>query len=33
MTFAKEFDRIVVNDDLEQAKQDALAVISSFLEV
>ena len=33
MTFAKEFDRIVVNDDLEQAKQDALAVISEFLEV
>jgi len=31
MTFASQFDHIVVNDDLDQAKQDALAVISEFL--
>lgn len=31
MTFADNFDKIVVNDDLEQAKQEALEVISDFL--
>lgn len=31
MTFADNFDKIVVNDDLEKAKQEALEVISDFL--
>ncbi len=31
MTFAPQFDHVVVNDDLEQAKQEALKVISEFL--
>ncbi len=31
MTFAPQFDHVVVNDDLEQAKQDALKIISEFL--
>jgi len=31
MTFASQFDHVVVNDDLEQAKQDALKIISEFL--
>ena len=33
MSFAKDFDRIVVNDNLDKAKADALKVISEFLEV
>ena len=31
MTFASQFDRIIVNDDLETAKQDALQVVQAFL--
>ena len=31
LTFAPQFDRIVVNDRLEQAESDALAVISDYL--
>ena len=31
LTFAEKFDRIVVNDVLEQAKADALTVIEEFL--
>ncbi len=31
LTFAEKFDRIVVNDVLEQAKADALTVIEKFL--
>ncbi len=31
MTFAPQFDHVVVNDDLDQAKQDALNIISRFL--
>jgi guanylate kinase len=33
MSFANQFDRIVVNDNLDKAKADALKVISEFLEV
>ena len=32
MTFAPKFDHIVVNDDLEQAKKDTLALVSAFLQ-
>ena len=31
MTFAPQFDRIIVNDDLETAKQDAVALLTEFL--
>ncbi len=31
MTFASQFDRIIVNDDLETAKQEALQVVKAFL--
>ena len=31
LTFADQFDTVVVNDDLEAAKQDALAKITNFL--
>lgn len=31
LTFAPQFDHIVVNDDLEQAKKDTLALVSAFL--
>lgn len=31
MSFAPQFDRILVNDDLETAKQEALAIVSTFL--
>ena len=31
LTFAKEFDHIVVNDDLEKAKQDTYRLVSDFL--
>ena len=31
LTFAPQFDRIIVNDDLEQAKADTLALVSDFL--
>ena len=32
LTFADKFDRVVVNDNLEKAEQDALKVIKDFLE-
>jgi guanylate kinase len=32
LTFASQFDVVVVNDDLEQAKKDAEKAISAFLE-
>lgn len=31
LTFAPQFDKIVVNDDLAQAKADALALVETFL--
>ena len=31
MTFASQFDHIIVNDDLETAKQEALQVVKAFL--
>jgi guanylate kinase len=31
MTFASQFDHIIVNDDLETAKQEALSIIDRFL--
>ena len=31
ITFAPQFDRIIVNDDLESAKQEALRVVNAFL--
>ena len=31
MTFAPQFDRIIVNDDLETAKQEAVALLNEFL--
>ena len=31
LTFAPQFDHIVVNDDLEQAKEDTLRLVSTFL--
>ena len=31
MTFAPQFDRILVNDDLETAKQEAVAMLREFL--
>ena len=31
MTFASQFDHIIVNDDLETAKQEALQVVKEFL--
>ncbi len=31
ITFAPQFDRIIVNDDLEAAKQEALRVVNAFL--
>jgi guanylate kinase len=31
MSFAQQFDHIVVNDELEQAKQTTLQLVSSFL--
>ena len=32
MTFAPQFDHIIINDDLETAKQEALALLRSFLD-
>ena len=32
LTFAPQFDHIVVNDDLEQAKKDTLDLVSAFLQ-
>lgn len=31
LTFAPQFDRLIVNDDLTQAKDDTLAVVNKFL--
>ena len=31
LTFAKHFDRIIINDDLETAKQETLEVLKGFL--
>jgi guanylate kinase len=31
LTFASQFDRIIINDDLETAKQETLKVLSDFL--
>ena len=31
LTFAPKFDRVIINDDLEKAKAEALQVISDFL--
>ena len=31
LTFASQFDRVIVNDDLETAKQEALQVVKAFL--
>ncbi len=31
MTFAPQFDRIIVNDDLETAKQETLRIVQNFL--
>ena len=31
MTFAPQFDHIIVNDDLEQAKQETLQIVEQFL--
>lgn len=33
MSFAPQFDRVLVNDDLEMAKQEAVAVLKDFLDV
>lgn len=33
LTFASMFDRVVVNDDLETAQQEALGLVSRFLEI
>ena len=32
MTFAKDFDHIVVNDDLDKAKEETLSLIQDFLD-
>ena len=32
MTFAPQFDKIIVNDNLEKAKQEALQMVKEFLE-
>ena len=31
MTFAPQFDKIIVNDDLETAKQETLNIVKAFL--
>jgi guanylate kinase len=31
MTFASQFDHIIVNDDLDAAKQETLSVVEEFL--
>lgn len=31
MTFAPQFDHVIVNDDLEKAKQETLRIVSDFL--
>ena len=32
MTFAPQFDHVVVNDDLATAKQEVLSIVKSFLD-
>lgn len=32
LTFAPQFDRVIVNDDLEKAKSETLQVVSDFIE-
>ena len=32
MSFAPQFDRILINDDLETAKQEAVALLNEFLD-
>ena len=32
LTFAPQFDRVIVNDDLETAKQETLRVVNEFIE-
>jgi len=32
LTFAPQFDRVIVNDDLETAKQEALEVVKAFVD-
>lgn len=31
MTFAPQFDHVIVNDDLETAKQETLRIVKDFL--
>jgi guanylate kinase len=31
LTFAPQFDQVIVNDDLEKAKQETLRIVSDFL--
>jgi guanylate kinase len=31
MTFASQFDHVIVNDDLQSAKQETLSVVMDFL--
>lgn len=33
LTFASQFDKVIVNDDLDKAKQEALETVKSFLEL
>ena len=33
LTFAPQFDRVVVNDDLDKAKAETLAIVREFLNV
>ena len=33
LTFAPKFDRVVVNDDLDKAKEETLAIVKEFLGV
>ncbi|MCD8318953.1 MAG: guanylate kinase [Paraprevotella sp.] len=32
LTFAQKFDKVIVNDDLERAKAEALAILKAFLQ-
>lgn len=32
LTFAKNFDRVIVNDDLEKAKKETYEIVKTFLE-
>ena len=31
LTFAPQFDRVIINDDLETAKQETLQIVNDFL--